>query len=199
MSKVNLSPRQDAWKVKSKTLVYENPWIAVSHDQVITPSGTDGIYGVVSFKNHAVGVLPIDEHGGTWLVRQSRYPHDCFTWEIPEGGAPKDEPLLGAAKRELQEETGLKAQQWQTWLELQTSNSVTDELATIYLAQELSEGEAAPEATEDITVKYLPIKEAVEMIYRNEIVDAMSVAALLKAACAPQFREFFKEPLINLE
>lgn len=183
--------RQDAWQLKSKTMVYENPWIEVSHHNVVTPSGTDGIYGVVSFKNHAVGVLPIDEQGGTWLVRQSRYPHNCYTWEIPEGGAPKNEPLLAAAKRELQEETGLQAENWQPWLELQTSNSVTDELATIYLAQGLTQGDAALEATEDITVKYLPIKEAVAMIYRNEIVDAMSVAALLKVACAEEYRQFF--------
>lgn len=183
--------RKDAWQSKSKTLVYENPWIAVSHHNVVTPTGTDGIYGVVNFKNHAVGVLPIDKKGGTWLVRQSRYPHDCFTWEIPEGGAPKGEPLLEAAKRELQEETGLQAEQWQTWLELQTSNSVTDELATIYLAQGLTQGDTALEATEDITVKYLPIKEAVAMVYRSEIVDAMSVAALLKVACAQEFCQFF--------
>ena len=185
--------RKDAWQLKSKTMVYENPWIEVSHHNVVTPTGTEGIYGVVSFKNHAVGILPIDEKGGTWLVRQSRYPHDCYTWEIPEGGAPKGEPLLAAAQRELQEETGLQAEHWQSWLELQTSNSVTDELATIYLAQGLTQGDTALEATEDITVQYLPIKEAVAMVYRSEIVDAMSVAALLKVACAEEFRQFFED------
>jgi len=184
--------RKDAWQLKSKTMVYENPWIEVSHHNVLTPTGTAGIYGVVSFKNHAVGILPIDTQGGTWLVRQSRYPHDCYTWEIPEGGAPKGESLLTAAKRELKEETGLHAEQWQLWLELQTSNSVTDELATIYLAQDLMQGDTALEATEDITIKYLPIKEAVAMVYRSEIVDAMSVAALLKVACTKAFQHFFE-------
>lgn len=187
--------RVDAWKTTSKTLVYENPWIEVSHRNVLTPAGTNGIYGVVSFKNHAVGILPIDEEGGTWLVRQSRYPHDMYTWEIPEGGAPKGECLLNAAKRELQEETGLRAKHWQHWLDLQTSNSVTDELATIYLAQGLTQGNAAPEATEDITVRYLPLKEAVAMVYHSEIVDAMSVAALLKVASMKEFRDFFDEKL----
>ena len=187
------APRNDAWQLTSKTLVYENPWIAVNHHQVVTPTGTEGIYGVVNFKNHAVGILPIDERGSTWLVRQSRYPHDEYTWEIPEGGAPIGEPLLEAAKRELQEETGLHAEHWQVWLELQTSNSVTDECATIYLAQGLKQGNTALEATEDITVHYLPLKEAVDKVYRNEIVDAMSVAALLKVAAMKEFRHFFEE------
>ena len=188
----NTQARNDAWQTESAAVVYENPWITVSHHQVITPGGTEGIYGVVSFKNHAVGILPIDEKGGTWLVRQSRYPHDAYTWEIPEGGAPKGESLLNAAMRELQEETGLEAKHWQTWMELQTSNSVTDECATIYLAEGLSQGDAALESSEDITVKYLPIKEAVAMVNRGEIVDAMSVAALLKVACSKEFRQFFE-------
>jgi len=188
----NTQARNDAWQTESAAVVYENPWITVSHHQVITPGGTEGIYGVVSFKNHAVGILPIDEKGGTWLVRQSRYPHDDYTWEIPEGGAPKGESLLNAAMRELQEETGLEAKHWQKWMELQTSNSVTDECATIYLAEGLSQGDAALESSEDITVKYLPIKEAVTMVNRGEIVDAMSVAALLKVACSKEFRQFFE-------
>jgi len=183
--------RSDAWQTTSSSVVYENPWISVSHHQVLTPAGTEGIYGVVSFKNHAVGILPIDEKGGTWLVRQSRYPHDLYTWEIPEGGAPKGESLLTAAKRELQEETGLEAEHWQNWMELQTSNSVTDECATIYLAQGLTLGDATPEVSEDITVHYVSLKEALAMVNRGDIVDAMSVAALLKVACTDEFRHFF--------
>jgi 8-oxo-dGTP pyrophosphatase MutT (NUDIX family) len=181
------------WQQLTSEIVYENPWIRVNHDTVITPGGSEGIYGCVHFKNHAVGILPIDEKGWTWLVRQTRYPHSCMTWEIPEGGSPKDEDCLYSAKRELLEEVGLTAARWSDWLQLQLSNSVTDELATIYLAQELTQAEVSHEDTEDISVKYLPLQEAVNMVHSGEIVDAMSVASLLKAAGDNRFAIFFSK------
>ncbi|MGH1439724.1 MAG: NUDIX domain-containing protein [Cellvibrionaceae bacterium] len=174
------------WKTKTSEIVYDNPWIQVSHDIVITPSGTDGIYGRIHFKNHAVGILPVDDAGGTWLVCQSRYPFGEKTWEIPEGGSPAGEDLLLTAQRELLEETGLHASQWQPWLNMQLSNSVSDEVATVFLAQGLTQGEMSLEDTEDITVRYLPLKEAIAMVYEEEIVDAISVAALLKAAASKE-------------
>ncbi|MGH1486327.1 MAG: NUDIX domain-containing protein [Cellvibrionaceae bacterium] len=179
---MNDASKKQSWQRKTSEVVYENPWIQVSHDTVITPGGSDGIYGRIHFKNHAVGILPIDDKQGTWLVKQTRYPLDCETWEIPEGGSPLGEDPLANAKRELLEETGLAAEHWETWLELQLSNSVSDEVATIFLAKELTQGEMQLEDTEDIVVRYLPLKEAIAMVYSGEIVDAMSVAALLKAA-----------------
>jgi 8-oxo-dGTP pyrophosphatase MutT (NUDIX family) len=177
-----MTKTKTGWQQKTTEVVYDNPWIQVSHDTVITPGGSDGIYGRIHFKNHAVGILPIDEHGGTWLVRQSRYPLNCETWEIPEGGSPVGEDVLTTAKRELQEETGLLATEWQHWLDMQLSNSVSDELATVFLAQGLSQSEMQLEDTEDITVRHLPLKDAIAMVYSGDIVDAISVAALLKAA-----------------
>lgn len=174
--------KQFSWKRVSEEKVYDNPWIHVTHEVVINPSGNESEYGVVHFKNHAVGILPIDEKGGTWLVQQSRYPLKDVTWEIPAGGAPLGDDLLETARRELREETGLHAEFWELWLEMQLSNSVTDELATVFIAQGLTEGEAQHEETEDIYVQYLPLQEAIDMVYRGEIVDAISVASLLKAA-----------------
>jgi 8-oxo-dGTP pyrophosphatase MutT (NUDIX family) len=178
------------WQQLSSEVVYENPWIRVDHDMVLTPGGSEGIYGCVHFKNHAVGILAIDESGWTWLVQQTRYPHSCMTWEIPEGGSPAGEACIDSAKRELLEEVGLKATQWSEWLQLQLSNSITDELATIYLAQKLSKTHTNHEDTEDISVKHLPLKEAIKMVHSGEIVDAMSVASLLKAACDSRFIAF---------
>ena len=170
------------WKCKSSDLIYENPWITVTHEEVVTPGNTDGVYGVVHFKNRAVGVIPIDEEGNTWLVRQSRYPLGAFTWEIPEGGSPKGESLLHSAKRELQEEVGLEADDWTELLTLHTSNSVTDEVAHIFIAKQLSSCEQALEPTEDIEVMKVPLRKAIEMVYKGEITDAMSVAGLLRVA-----------------
>lgn len=168
------------WKQKSCDVVYENPWIQVSHQEVERPNGSEGIYGVVHFKSRAIGVVPIDDEQNTWLVKQSRYPNNETTIEIPEGGGPLNEEPLSAAKRELLEEAGLTAQKWELLMELRTSNSVTDEIAYIYTARDLSEGEQQLEETEDITLLKVPLKQAVEMAMNGEIVDAMSVAALLK-------------------
>lgn len=170
------------WKTKTSSVVYENPWIKVSHEEVITPKGTDGIYGVVHFKNMAIGVVPIDAEGNTWLVKQSRYTLNQYTWEIPEGGCPEGESPLAAAKRELEEEVGVTASQWEELMVLHTSNSVTDEFCTVFIARDLAPGVQHLEATEDIEVKKLPLAEAIAMVKRGEITDAISVAALLRIA-----------------
>lgn len=170
------------WLEKSRRIVYENNWIRVSHSEVVTPGGSDGIYGVVHFKSTAVGVVPVDDEGYTWLVRQSRYPLQEYTWEIPEGGAPRGEDPLAAGKRELLEEVGLTAADWQPLLRMHLSNSVCDEAAIVYLAQGLSLGATAHEDTEDIEILRLPLMDAVAMVLQGEITDAISVAALLKLA-----------------
>lgn len=177
------------WRRVSREVVYENPWIRVSHDQVITPGGTDGIYGVVHFKTHAIGIVPIDAEGNTWLVRQSRYTLDRQTWEIPEGGAPQGSDLLATAKRELEEETGLRAHNWRPLLNVHLSNSVTDEEGTVFAATELYPGEQQLEASEDIEVLKLPLEEALSMVYAGEITDALSVAGLLRLAAEGLERE----------
>lgn len=180
-----MKSKKTAWQQVSSTLVYRNPWIEVSHDEVLTPGNTEGIYGVVHFSHHAVGILPIDKDGYTWLVKQTRYVLGSPTWEIPEGGCPLGDCLLSAAQRELKEETGLLAERWDMFLEMDLSNSVTDEKATVFLARGLVQSESALEVTEDIEVKRLPLKNAVEMVLNGEIRDAISVAALLKASAVP--------------
>lgn len=172
------------WRRLKNRQVYSNPWISVSHHEVITPAGTNGIYGVVHFKNTAVGILPVDEAGNTWLVKQHRYPLGCDSWEIPEGGCllESGESTEEAARRELEEETGLKAACLTELLVLHLSNSVTDEKAVIYVAEGLGTGTMQPEDSEDIEVMKLPLAEAVAMAMDGRITDAISVAALLKIA-----------------
>jgi len=170
------------WQTKTSTTVYENPWIKISHDEVITPKNTDGIYGVVHFKNTAIGVVPVDDEGNTWLVKQSRYTLNQYTWEIPEGGCPGGESPLAAAKRELEEEVGLVARDWQQLMTMHLSNSVTDEFCVVFVARGLSAGMQQLEATEDIEVRKLPLREAIDMVKRGDITDGISVAALLRLA-----------------
>jgi 8-oxo-dGTP pyrophosphatase MutT (NUDIX family) len=187
MIKKYIAEKVGGWITKTSTVVYENPWIKISHEDVVTPKGTDGIYGVVHFKNTAIGVVPIDNEGNTWLVKQSRYTLNQFTWEIPEGGCPQNEDPLTAAKRELEEEVGLQANHWSELMRLHLSNSVTDELCIIFIARDLYAGKQQLEATEDIEYKKIPLHEAIAMVKRGEITDGISVAALLRIALDEKF------------
>lgn len=171
---------KNPWKTLSKTPIYDNPWITVTEHQVINPSGGNGIYGVVDFKNLAIGIVPLDEDNNTWLVGQFRYTLNEYSWEIPEGGGPHGIDPLDSAKRELLEETGIRAEKWTKLLNLHTSNSVTSEYGVAYIAQGLSFGEASPEETEDLQVKKLPFEEVYQMVMKGEITDALSICSILK-------------------
>ncbi|MEI6411887.1 MAG: NUDIX hydrolase [Bacteroidota bacterium] len=168
------------WKTLTQTEAYANPWIRVSHREVLNPSGGKGIYGVVHFKNIAVGIVPLDEDNNTWLVGQYRYTLERYSWEIPEGGCLKGDSTLEAAKRELLEETGITAREWIPLMEMHTSNSVTDEYGLAYIARGLSFGEAQPEETEELHIRKLPFAEVFRMVMDGEITDAFSMIAILK-------------------
>lgn len=172
-----------SWTTISSENVYENPWIKLEAAQVINPSGGKGIYGKVHFKNTAIGIIPLDEKNNTWLVGQHRYVLNAWSWEIPEGGCPKGEPILTSAKRELLEETGLKATTWTEVLKSHLSNSVSDEVGYVFLAQGLQQGAPNREASEaDMKVMKLPFQEALEMVLDGRITDSLSMMGILKVA-----------------
>jgi ADP-ribose pyrophosphatase len=174
------NPEDNPWKITSEQNIYDNPWINLTEYQVINPSGNPGIYGKVHFKNLAIGVLPLDDELNTYLVGQYRFPLNHYSWEMPEGGGPLGIDPLDSAKRELLEETGLKADSWTEIQRLHLSNSVSDELSILYLARGLKQFEAEPEDTEQLIIKKLPFEEVYQMVCRSEITDAMTVAAVLK-------------------
>ncbi|WP_205511122.1 NUDIX domain-containing protein [Longitalea arenae] len=175
-----MNEQHNPWKVLGEKKVYENPWIRLTEFDVINPSGGKGIYGTVHFKGIAIGVLPLDEDLNTYLVGQYRFPLNQYSWEMPEGGGALDVDPVESAKRELQEETGLMAEEFTRIVEMHLSNSVTDEYAIIYLARRLSQHTASPEETEELQVKKLPFEEAYQMVERGEITDSMTVAAIYK-------------------
>jgi len=178
MSKdINKNP----WQTLNIEERYDNPWINITHRKVINPSGGPGIYGVVHFKNTAIGILPLDEDYNTWIVGQYRYTLEEYSWEIPEGGGPLGQDVLDSAKRELKEETGIEAAKWTEILEMNTSNSVTDEYGVAYVAQDLTFGESEPEDTEDLLVKKIPFSELYQMVMAGMIKDALSMITIMKA------------------
>jgi 8-oxo-dGDP phosphatase len=172
--------QQNPWTILSSEKKYDNPWIKVTEHQVLNPAGGKGIYGVVHFKNAAIGVVALDDEQNIYLVGQYRFPLEQFSWEIPEGGgALGADPLLGA-QRELLEETGLIAANWKPIVKMHLSNSVSDEAAVVFLARDLEQREAEPEETEQLFIKKVPFETAYQMVKNNEITDSMSVAAILK-------------------
>ena len=173
-------PNINPWQTLSEKKIYKNSWISVTEYQVINPGGGQGIYGKVHFKNLAIGIIVLDEDYSTWLFGQYRYPLNQFSWEIPEGGGLLQEDPLKSAQRELLEETGISAASWIEIQRMHLSNSVSDELAIIYLARDLSFGESNPEETEQLTIKKIQFDEAFNMVMSGEITDSMSVAAILK-------------------
>lgn len=173
-----MSISENPWQIEDQKKVYENAWISLSEYAVINPSGGKGIYGKVHFKNTAIGIIPMDEDGNIWLVGQYRFTLGIVSWEIPEGGGPMDTDPLASAKRELKEETGLKAEHWEKLLEIHLSNSVSDEFGIIYLATMLRQGEAEPEETEKLVVKKITLSDAFQMVITHQITDSLSIAAI---------------------
>lgn len=170
------------WRRLSRDRVYDNPWIAVYHERVTTPAGTSGIYGLVHFKSRAVGIIPIDEEGHTWLVRQFRYTLNQPLWEIPMGGCGLNEAASDCARRELAEEVGLEAGRLDELMRLHLSKSVTDEEGFVFLARNLQVVPNALEASEaDLERLRLPLAEAVQWVMQGRITDVVSIAGLLKA------------------
>jgi len=171
----------DPWNVKCTSRPFENEWFALDRHEVVRPDGRDGTYTVVRFRRLAVGVLPMEPDGSVHLVGQWRFPLGHYSWEMPEGGAEPGEDPLECAKRELEEETGLSAGRYQRVLELDLSNSLTDERAVIYLAFDLSPGKAKPEGTEVLRRRRARFVDVLERVADGRIRDAMTVAAVLRA------------------
>jgi 8-oxo-dGTP pyrophosphatase MutT (NUDIX family) len=167
------------WITLASTPVYDNPWIRVSEFDVVNPSGRRGIYGVVHFKHRAIGAIPY-ESGEVWLVGQYRYPLRRYSWEIPEGGGKLRDSPLSAAMRELKEETGLSAGRWDEILTMHLSNSVSDEVAHIFLARDLVPGSSQPDETEALSLRRIPLSEALRLIRSATITDSLTVAGLLQ-------------------
>lgn len=176
-----MKKNRNPWRKLSARKVYENPWIIVQEDEVINPKGGRGIYGKVSFKNKAIGIIPLDKDRNTWLVGQFRYTLNEYSWEIPMGGGPVMINPLESAKRELKEETGITAGKWTEIMRIHTSNSVTDEEGFVFLAEKLTPGDTDFDHTEDLEIKKLPFDEVVDMVMNGLITDSLSIAGILKA------------------
>ena len=173
---------KNPWVTLESNLIYKNQWIKFKKDEVITPKGNNGEYTYID-KKGAVGAVVLNSKNEIYLVGQYRYPMNEYTWEIIEGGVEEGESNLNAIKREIKEEAGITANNYQVLMEnVHISNSITNERGVLYLVRDvLEEGDKVPDPTEKIIVKKIPFNEAVNLVYQGKIVDLFSIAGILLA------------------
>ena len=170
------------WKTITTREVYRNKWIRVREDEVLRPDGHPGVYGVIEIRP-SVGVVALDEHDRIALVGQWRYAVERYSWEIPRGGSyPGETDMLAAAQRELAEEVGVRAANWERLNAVDICNGVANDVQTLYLATGLTGTPRNLDPEEDIAVQWEPFDEAVQMVVDGRVSEVCSVAAVLQVA-----------------
>ena len=169
------------WKTMSTRPIYQNRWLSLREDLVELPNGRTTIYGVVSC-GECVGVLPFLDSETVLMVRQYRYVVGRTTWEMPTGGVHAGESVEEAAQRELAEETGYRAGRLTHVNTYHTSKSVMDETAHLFLGDEMVKLALPADETEFIEILPVSFREVLGRVLSGEIVDSMTIIAVLHAA-----------------
>ena len=172
--------KRPGWTTLTLDVPFESPWLRIEASDVIAPTGNPAKYGVVRFQNRAIAVFALHDDGTVPLVGQMRFPLGAYSWEIPEGGAPLDEDPAAGARRELREETGLIADSLVEILQMDLSNSVTDEVAVCYLAMGLSQAQTEPDDTERFEYARVPFPQLLKAVIKGQVRDGLTVASVLR-------------------
>lgn len=172
MAMTNDSP----YKTMSQKVAYKTPWLQVREDAIIHPDGQEGVYSVMEIPGCAV-VLPFTDDNRLLLVRLWRYPLAAWSWELPMGRVDNGESSLVAAKRELKEETGVAAADWQELGSFTSMNGFSNGWLTAFAATGLS-GEASPKDTEISQVEAFSMTDIHTMIDRQQLFDGETMTSL---------------------
>jgi len=169
---------QNPWKQLGKRYVFElHPFVKIRCDRVIQPDKTRGKYVVIERPDAAIPIA-VTENDEIYMVRQWRYPVNKETLELPMGSVDKGEVPLAAAKRELMEETGIKAEDWKELGKFHPATGIASNMGFVFLARNLKLGKARPEANEEIKIEKYPYQEILELIRKGEIQDSFTISAL---------------------
>ena len=166
------------WTIKETNRVYQDPYVALHVDQVIRPDGNHGQHVVVQIKPGGC-VIAMDAQQQLHLTREFHYAVGRESVEAVSGGIePREDPQL-CAQRELQEEVGLQAENWQYLMTVDPFTTIMESPTRLYLATELTEVPKALEGTETIETVVMPIAEAVEAVESGLITHAPTCVAIL--------------------
>lgn len=166
------------WSTLDARATYSNPWLTVTEYTVLRPDGTHGIYGVVDPGDN-VTIVALDAEEHIRLLGEFRYPLQRWQWLLPGGKVEQGEDSLLAAQRELEEETGLHASEWQALGSYPLTSGISAQVTHLFLARGLQQGEARPEGTElQLRSRLLSLQDAYAACLSGEITEATSVLAI---------------------
>jgi ADP-ribose pyrophosphatase len=171
-------PQLKPWRSTVVDTLLKNPYFSVLLQDVTVADGSHRTYYTIDFPNAAVGIVPRrgDE---VLLVRQYRFIVDEFVWAIPSGGVESGETLEGAARRELEEETGYRADSIAPLMFCYASYGCSNQRYEIFLADGLTHSGVAEDGNEVLEVRWFKKDELIELIARNGVVDNLSLSPLL--------------------
>ncbi|MBT3405865.1 NUDIX hydrolase [Candidatus Woesearchaeota archaeon] len=175
-----MTSKRGDWTIESSSVKYENPWIKVVEDKVVRPDGNPGIYGTIKMLS-GISVLPIDEEGFVYLVKEFRYAVNRYSIEAASGGMEGEDVPEDTAKRELKEELGIEAKEFIDLGLVDPFTSMINSPATLFLAKDLTFSESNLEGTEQIEMVKMKFEEAMNMVMTGEITHSPSCVLILKA------------------
>jgi len=183
--KFMMAQKHGPWTIQETSCKYEDSFINVRKDQVLRPDGQTGSYATVTMKP-GVAVLPIDSNGIVYLTQQFRYALGKESIEVVSGGLEEQELPLESAKRELQEELGIEADEWTNLGSFDLDTSIINCPVHLFLAKHLNFIETDQEGTETIETVKVSLNAAIQMVMESAITHSPSCVLILKAQNAMQ-------------
>lgn len=175
-----MKKQKSPWKVLETRDIYKNHWMHVFEDSVIRPDGNPGIFGYIRMQP-GVSILAITDDNKIIIEQEYRYSLEHDSLELPSGGIEDGATPLETAKKELQEETGYSASDWEYVGPVEPLTSTVHAPQHLFIANGLQKGKPKLEGTEVITAHELPFDKVYQMVLDGRITHSPTVVLILRA------------------